>query len=92
MLGWIFNPSYRPSPGAARTIRVLSGPQGQSMRLIVDLADLDATRLAVPLGVSGHLGSDHREDQAEAWRQGDAEGQRTRLHQPSRSTLTFQPK
>ncbi|HEX4383363.1 MAG TPA: penicillin acylase family protein, partial [Myxococcales bacterium] len=53
---------------------------GQSMRMVVDLADLDATTLVLPLGQSGHLGSPHRLDQREDWLQGDTAG-RTRLHQ-----------
>ena len=79
-------------PGSARSIRVQTGTHGQSMRMVVDLAHLEATRLVLPLGVSGHLGSKHREDQAEAWRRGDPDGELTRLQQPAQKTLVFLPK
>ncbi len=92
LAGWFFNPAAMRLPGSARSIRVLTGTHGQSMRMVVDLADLEATRLVVPLGVSAHLGSRHREDQAEAWRQGDPDGGLTRLHQPAQKTLAFAPK
>jgi penicillin amidase len=92
LLGLIFNPPSMRLPGASRAIRVLNGTHGQSMRMIVDFADLEATRLVIPLGVSAHLGSSHRADQATDWRLGDPEGLRTRLHQASRPSLTFLPK
>lgn len=92
LLGWIFNPAPQRIPGSAKSIRVISGTHGQSMRMVVDLADLDATRLVIPLGLSGHLGSSHREDQAKAWCQGDPESRRTRLHQPAQTSLTFLPR
>lgn len=91
MLGWIFNPPTVQIPGSAKSIRVLSGTHGQSMRMVVDLSDLDRTRLVLPLGESGHLGSPHRTDQLKAWADGDPEGQRTRLHQPSRTRMLFKP-
>jgi penicillin amidase len=90
--GWLFNPAPMRLPGSARSILVLTGNHGQSMRMVVDLADLEATRLVLPLGVSGHLGSRHRTDQADAWRQGDPEGALTRLQQPAQKTLVFSPK
>lgn len=91
LLGWLFNPAPQRIPGSAKSIRVMTGTHGQSMRMVVDLADLEATRLVVPLGVSGHLGSAHRTDQTAAWCQGDPQGQQTKLHQPARQTLTFAP-
>jgi len=87
LLGWLFNPAPRQLPGSARSIRVMTGTHGQSMRMVVDLADLEATRLVIPLGQSGHLGSQHRSDQAEAWQLGDPEGHTTRLHQPRKQGL-----
>jgi penicillin amidase len=38
-----------------------------SARLIVDLADLDASRLVLPLGQSGQLFDRHASDQLDAW-------------------------
>jgi penicillin amidase len=90
--GWLFNPAPMRLPGSARSIRVLTGTHGQSMRMVTDLANLEATRLVLPLGVSGHLGSKHREDQAGAWRRGDPDGELTRLQQPAQKTLVFLPK
>lgn len=92
LAGWLFNPAPMRLPGSARSIRVLTGTHGQSMRMVTDLAQLEATRLVLPLGVSAHLGSRHREDQAGAWRQGDPEGGLTRLQQPAQKTLVFLPK
>lgn len=91
LLGWIFNPASQRIPGSAKSIRVMTGTHGQSMRMVVDLNDLEATRLVIPLGVSGHLGSAHRTDQTAAWCQGDPQGQQIKLHQPARHTLTFAP-
>jgi penicillin amidase len=83
ILGWLFNPKPARLSGSSKSIRVVSRDFGQSMRMVVDLADLDATRLVLPLGQSGHLGSKHRLDQYADWQQGDPEGKRTRLHQPA---------
>jgi penicillin amidase len=81
VLGWIFNPKPARLSGSSKSIRVVSRGFGQSMRMVVDMADLDATRLVLPLGQSGHLGSKHRLDQYADWQQGDPDGKRTRLHQ-----------
>lgn len=91
ILGWIFNPKPARLSGSTKSIRVVSRDFGQSMRMVVDLADLDATRLVLPLGQSGHLGSSHRLDQYADWQEGDPEGRRTRLHQPAVATRTFRP-
>jgi penicillin amidase len=89
ILGWIFNPKPARLSGSSKSIRVVSRDFGQSMRMVVDLADLDATRLVLPLGQSGHLGSKHRLDQYGDWKAGDPEGQRTRLHQEAVGTRVF---
>ncbi len=91
ILGWIFNPKPARLSGSTKSIRVVSRDFGQSMRMVVDLADLDATRLVLPLGQSGHLGSKHREDQYLDWQKGDPEGKRTRLRQPAASLRVFRP-
>ena len=41
-----------------------------SMRMVVDLADLDASRWIDLTGVSGHPYDDHYSDQTERWRTG----------------------
>lgn len=66
--------------GSALSVRVTGPAFGQSMRLLVDWTDPDATSLVIPLGVSGHLGSPHRLDQLEDGLKGDPAGSRTRLH------------
>lgn len=91
ILGWIFNPKPARLSGSTKSIRVVSRDFGQSMRMVVDLADLDATRLVLPLGESGHLGSRHRLDQYGDWQKGDPEGQRTRLHQGAVAFRVFRP-
>ncbi len=91
ILGWIFNPKPARLSGSTKSIRVVSRDFGQSMRMVVDMADLDATRLVLPLGESGHLGDKHRLDQYEDWQKGDPEGVRTRLKQSPVSTRVFRP-
>jgi penicillin amidase len=81
LLSWIFDPPSMPQGGSRRSVRVTTPEFGQSMRLLVDWSDPEATTLVLPLGVSGHLSSPHRLDQMEDWLKGDPEGQRTRLVQ-----------
>lgn len=91
-LGLLFNPPSAPQSGAPRTVRVARPAFGQSMRMIVDMANPLATTLVIPLGVSGHLGSAHRFDQQRDWLQGDPAGERTRLLQPAVGrAMTFNP-
>ena len=91
-LGWVFNPPNPPLSGCDRCVRVATPHFGQSMRLVVDFADPDATTLVLPFGVSGHLWSPHRLDQLGDWRGGDPDGTRTRLHAPSVGPpLIFEP-
>jgi penicillin amidase len=47
---------------------VTSGP---SMRMVVDLADLDASTWVVVTGTSGHPASEHYDDQLDAWAAGE---------------------
>jgi penicillin amidase len=79
-LGWLFDPPQAEQSGCGNCVRVGRPNHGQSMRMVVDFADLDATTLVLPLGQSGHLGTAHRLDQRDDWLQGDTAG-RTRLHQ-----------
>ena len=53
---------------AAGSFDVTSGP---SMRMVVDLADLDASTWVVVTGVSAHPASDHYDDQLGAWAAGE---------------------
>jgi penicillin amidase len=92
VLGWIFNPPQPPMSGCSRCVKVTTPRFGQSMRLVVDFADPDATTLVLALGVSGHVGSPHRTDQQRDWLEGDLEGNHTRLHAPAvGAPLVFSP-
>ena len=92
VLSWIFDPPSVPIGGSNRSVRVTGAAFGQSMRMVVDWSDPDATTLVLPLGVSGHLGSPHRHDQFQDWLKGDPEGRRTRLVQPAVGTsMAFRP-
>jgi penicillin G amidase len=82
LLSWIFDPPSFPQSGAGDTVRAAGRAFGQSMRLVVDWGDPDATTLVIPLGQSGHVGSAHRFDQEEWWRRGDPGGTHTRLKMP----------
>lgn len=66
-------------PGDVHTVSVAGFPLGSgtfgvrhiaSARLIVDLADPDASRIVLPIGQSGQLGDRHRRDQLRAWSEG----------------------
>lgn len=81
ILGWLFNPPAADQEGAARCVRVAGADFGQSLRFLVDWGRPEETRLVLPLGASGHLGSRHRHDQQRDWLGGDPEGRRTRLLQ-----------
>ena len=62
------------------------------MRFVVDFSDPEATTLVLPLGVSGHLGSSHRQDELRDWLEGDVGGGQTHLHAPPVGTaLVFAP-
>ncbi len=56
-------------PNAIKAIGVLKG-WGPSMRLVVDLGDLDATTLVLPAGESGQPASPHYTDETDDWRIG----------------------
>lgn len=45
---------------------------GPSMRMVVDLADLDRSTWVVVTGSSGHPASAHYDDQVEAWAAGES--------------------
>ena len=60
--------SARHAVTGARDFSVTAGP---SMRMVVDLADLDASRWVVVTGVSGHPGHRHYADQLGAWVRGE---------------------
>jgi penicillin amidase len=57
-------------PSAVKAIGVMRG-WGPSMRIVVDLGDVDRTTLVLPAGQSGQEASAHYTDQTEAWRVGE---------------------
>lgn len=90
-LAWLFDPPSFPQSGATGVVRVASGTFGQSMRFIVDWGAPGEATLAIPFGVSGHVGSAHRFDQLRYWRDGDPAGSATRLSRQARETGGFAP-
>jgi penicillin amidase len=65
-----------------------------SMRMIVDLADMDRSRWINLTGVSGHAFADHYGDQAPLWARGDTVPMRSRpdtIRREAAHTLTLTP-
>lgn len=65
-----------------------------SMRMVVDLADLDASTWIVMTGTSGHPGSRHYTDQFGAWAKGETfpwPFSPTAVTRAARDTLTLRP-
>ncbi|MBI3132677.1 MAG: penicillin acylase family protein [Acidobacteria bacterium] len=91
LLSWLFDPPKAPLGGSTRSVRVTAPAFGQSMRMVVDWSEPDATTLVLPLGASGHLASPNRLDQFQDWLKGDPDGRRTRLFQPEGKNVTFKP-
>ncbi len=71
--------------------RVTAGP---SMRMVVDLADLDASTWVTSSGTSGHPGSVHYTDQTHAWATGETYPwpfSREAVEESAAETLTLRP-
>jgi penicillin amidase len=75
------NPDPVPMPGGTSIVNATSWDAssgsfgvttGPSMRMVVDLADLDASTWVVTTGVSGHPASAHYDDQLGAWAAGES--------------------
>jgi penicillin G amidase len=67
---------------------------GPSMRMVVDLADLDASTWVTTTGSSGHPGSDHYTDQMKAWAAGETFAwpfTREAVEEAASATLTLAP-
>ncbi|MFQ5663013.1 MAG: penicillin acylase family protein [Terriglobia bacterium] len=56
-----------PQAGGRYSVKQTGRTYGPSQRLVVDFADLDATRMNITLGQSGHVASSHYKDQFSAW-------------------------
>ena len=65
-----------------------------SMRMVVDLGDLDASRWVNQTGNSGHPFSDHYDDQIDAWLEGRTypwPSSREAVLESTEDTLTLVP-
>ena len=73
-LAALLNPAPVPvggdanSPLSTLTERGPAAPHGVSFRILMDLADLNATQICVPPGNSGQPGSPHYADELDRWR------------------------
>ncbi|MBE1874462.1 penicillin acylase family protein [Myceligenerans sp. TRM 65318] len=74
------NPSPHPVSGGTSIVNATSWDaasgsysvtSGPSMRMVVDLADLDASTWVTVTGVSGHPASNHYDDQIDEWANGE---------------------
>ena len=101
-LAGLFNAGPLPRAGDGFSVRQgaysLAKPfaqtSHQSMRMIVDLGDLDASWSVIPLGESGQPFSSHRTDQTPLWQDGRLHPMRfsrDRLGTPE-GTLVFRPR
>ncbi len=73
------------------TYEVTSGP---SMRMVVDLGDLDASTWVNQTGVSGHPSDDHYDDQVDAWLEGSTfpwPWSRDAVEESAEHTLVLRP-
>lgn len=74
----VVNSGPHPVGGSSSTVNAMSWDASEgyavtaapSMRMVVDLGDLDASRWVNQTGNSGHPFSPHYDDQIEAWREG----------------------
>ncbi|ROS78723.1 penicillin amidase [Cellulomonas sp. PhB143] len=74
----IVNPDAVQLPGSPSVVDAIgwdaaegfAATTGPSMRMVVDLGDLDRSSWVTVTGVSGHPASDHYTDQLEAWANG----------------------
>lgn len=62
-LGRYFNFGPVEMDGGVTTVRAVTEAYGPSMRFVADLSDLDASRIVIPTGESGHRSSGHYGDQ-----------------------------
>jgi penicillin amidase len=69
-LGRFLNVGPFPQAGTGETVRQATPSVGASMRMVVDLAQLDNSVQNITLGQSGQVFSPHYKDQFDAWYQG----------------------
>jgi penicillin G amidase len=71
-LGWLLNVGPFPQSGTANTIKRATLGVGPSMRMVVDLGELDDSVQNITLGESGQPFSPYYKDQFEAWYHGQS--------------------
>ncbi len=72
LLGWLLNVGPFPQSGTGSTIKRATRGVGPSMRMVVDLGDLDNSVENLALGESGQAFSPYYKDQFEAWYHGQS--------------------
>lgn len=108
VLGWLMNPTPVQVSGGSSSVNATSWNASTdedgtlsytmtatpSMRMVVDLADLDASTWVVTSGTSGHPTSRHYADQLGAWARGEVYGwpfTREAVEAEAADTLTLTP-
>ncbi len=71
-MGWLLTVGPFPQSGTASTIKRATRGVGPSMRMVVDLNDLDDSVQNITLGESGQVFSPYYKDQFEAWYHGQS--------------------
>jgi len=99
---WLFNHGPAPISGGSAIVNANGWNAGAgyrvtyvpSMRMIVDMADLDASRWIQLTGNSGHAFHPNYHDQFELWRTGETlpmRWQRESIEKAATDTLTLRP-
>jgi penicillin amidase len=70
LLGRLLNVGAFPQAGTATTVKATTSWHGPSMRMVVDLANLDHSVQNITLGESGQVFSPYYKDQFDAWYNG----------------------
>jgi penicillin amidase len=70
LLGRLLDVGAFPQAGTATTVKATTASHGPSMRMVVDLSDLDHSVQNITLGESGQVFSPYYKDQFDAWYNG----------------------
>jgi penicillin amidase len=70
LLGRLLDVGAFPQAGTATTVKATTARHGPSMRMVVDLSNLDHSVQNITLGESGQVFSPYYKDQFEAWHTG----------------------
>ncbi len=90
VLGSYFNIGPYPMSGSSTTVKQTTRRLGPSMRMVVDLADLDKSLNNITIGESAHFLSGHYKDQWDAYYAGTSFPMQFGKVE-AKSTLTVQP-